>query len=494
MIEILLEDYFATFRQQVIGQDLVFATPDGQQRLLYADWTASGRLYQPIEKQLQETFGPLVGNTHTETSLVGTSMTEAYRVAREIIKDHVGATADDVLILTGSGMTSAVNKLQRLLGLRAPSALVPYLQFPDHHRPLVFVSHMEHHSNHTSWLETIAEVRVIPRTADGLIDLLKLERWLTAALADRLKIVAVTAASNVTGIEPPVHDIARLIHAVGGLCFVDYACAAPYVAITMHPPDPAAVLDAIYFSPHKFLGGPGTPGVLIVARRLIEQPVPDQPGGGTVLWTNPWGNHRYLADIEAREDGGTPPFLQTIKAALVIKLKERMGVENIRRREKEILDRLFPQLETIKGLRILAGQHKDRLGVISLTIDGLHYNLVTKLFNDRFGIQVRGGCACAGTYGHYLLGIDQSASKLITDRLDRGDASLRPGFVRLSIHPIMTDAEIDRLSDAVGQIAEHGQVWARDYRYQPATNEFVHRTFKDPTLKMIRKAFDQPFE
>lgn len=489
-----LEDYFGPFRQRVIGQDLAFATPYGQQRLLYADWTASGRLYQPIEQQLQETFGPLVGNTHSETSLVGTSMTEGYRLARQAIKDHVGATADDALILTGSGMTGAVNKLQRLLGLRAPSALMPYLKLPDHQRPLVFVSHMEHHSNQTSWLETIAEVRVIPWTADGLIDLGQLEQWLTAASADRQKIVAVTAASNVTGLEPPIHDIARFVHKVGGWCFVDYACAAPYAAIAMHPADPAAALDAIYFSPHKFLGGPGTSGVLIVKRQLIEQPVPDQPGGGTVLWTNPWGSHRYLPDIEAREDGGTPPFLQTIKAALTIRLKEHMGVEKIRKREREILDRLFPRLEEIKGLHILAGQHKDRLGVISFTIEGLHYNLVTKLLNDRFGIQVRGGCACAGTYGHYLLGIDQPTSKVITDRLDRGDASLRPGFVRLSIHPIMTDEEIDRLSDALRQVAEHGLAWARDYRYQPMTNEFVHQTFKDPTPKMIKTAFDQPFE
>lgn len=484
-----LEDYFKPFRQNVIGRDLKFMTAYGRQRLIYADWTASGRLYRPIEDRLVNTFGPLVGNTHTEATVTGTSMTRAYQRARMIIKRHVQAKPDDALFLAGSGMTAAVTLLQRLMGIRAPENLQARLDIPKKHRPMIFVTHLEHHSNHTSWLETIAEVQIIPPGPDGTVDLQRLKSLLTDADPHRLKIAAVTAASNVTGIGPPIHRIARLMHQSGGLCFVDYACAAPYVPINLHPSDPAESLDAIYFSPHKFLGGPGSPGILIVKRQLLKNHVPDRPGGGTVVWTNPWGGHRYLDDIEVREDGGTPPFLQTIRAALTIQLKEQMGIDKMRRREAELLARLWPGLAAIPGLTILAGHSTDRLGVISLTLDGLHYNLVAKLLNDRFGIQTRGGCACAGTYGHYLFQIDRRMSQVITHRLDRGDTSAKPGFVRISIHPTMTNQEMEKIVTAFDQIARLGESWRQDYHYQPTTNEFIHNYFSDPTADVIDRSF-----
>ncbi|MCH7681910.1 aminotransferase class V-fold PLP-dependent enzyme [candidate division KSB1 bacterium] len=303
-----LEDYFKKFRENVIGYNQTFETPFGRKRIVYADWTASGRLYRPIENKLMNEFGPFVGNTHTETTVTGTSMTKAYHRAHKIIKKHVKAGPDDVILTTGSGMTRAVTKFQRILGLKVPEQLMGQLNIPEELRPIVFVTHMEHHSNHTSWLETIADVECILPDEDGLIDLNNLKKLLDKYKNRQTKIASVTACSNVSGIQTCYHDVAKAMHAVGGLCFVDFACSAPYVEIDMHPADPLAKLDAIYFSPHKFLGGPGTPGVLIFDSKLYKNRVPDHPGGGTVTWTNPWGEHQYFDDIEVREDGGTPAF------------------------------------------------------------------------------------------------------------------------------------------------------------------------------------------
>ena len=477
-----LTEHFAPFRHEVVGHDHHFTTPYGPQRLLYADWTASGRLYRRIEQQLLEEFGPFVANTHTETNVTGTTMTRAYHAARQVIKRHVNAGADDVLIMTGSGMTGAVAKLQRILGWKVPERFRDKLRadVPEAQRPVIFITHMEHHSNHTSWLETLADVECILPDEQGLIDLTHLEALLDQYRDRQTKVASVTAASNVSGIETCYQAVARLMHAHGGLCFVDFACAGPYVSIDMHPADPAEKLDAIYLSPHKFLGGPGTPGVLIFDKHLYHNRVPDHPGGGTVTWTNPWGGHQYFADIEVREDGGTPAFLQTIKAALAIRLKEQMGVATMRQRETEMMQALFAGLDDVPGLHLLAGEHRERLGVISFYVEGLHFNLGVKLLNDRFGIQTRGGCSCAGTYGHYLLNISPEISQQITSQIDAGQLVNKPGWIRLSIHPTMTDDEVQRLLTGIDAVARHCQAWGQDYRYRPQANDFVHRDGEVP--------------
>jgi selenocysteine lyase/cysteine desulfurase len=205
------------------------------------------------------------------------------------------------------------------------------------------------------------------------------------------------------------------MHEHGGYCFADCAASAPYVDIDMHPPDAAARLDAVFFSPHKFLGGPGAAGVLIFNANLYDLEVPDQPGGGTVDWTNPWCGRKYVEGIEEREDGGTPGFLQAIRAALAVRLKEQMGTQPIRLREEELRGAAFRGLRAIRGVNVLADHIEDRLCMFSFYVDRLHYNLIVKLLNDRFGIQSRGGCSCAGTYGHYLLHVDPAKSKRITD-------------------------------------------------------------------------------
>ena len=267
-----------------------------------------------------------------------------------------------------------------------------------------------------------------------------------------------------------------MIHSVGGRCFVDFACSAPYVSIDMHPEENDGThLDAVVFSPHKFLGGPGSSGVLIFHSSLYNNEVPDAPGGGTVSWTNPWGGHRYFDNIEAREDGGTPGFLQAIRAAMAIKLKEKMGVEKILHREHQLMDILLPGMRSVSNLHVLAGHISDRLGIISLYIDGLHFNLAVRLFNDRFGIQTRGGCSCAGTYGHFLLDIEESFSKDITNEIDKGHFSNKPGWVRLSIHPVMTNEEAHFLVYACQEVAKHWEDWAEDYVYNPGSNEYDHK-------------------
>ncbi len=474
-----LEAHFGPFRDGIIGIGERLAGSAGEVPLVYADWIASGRLYGPIEDRLRSLAYPYVANTHSESSALGASMTAAYRAAHELIKLRVGAGPDDVVVTAGSGMTGVVNKLQRILGLRVPERARGLCGrdgcgLREDDRPVVFLTHLEHHSNHTSWLESLADVVVLEPDADLRVDPAELERQLARYARRPLKIGSFSAGSNVTGVRPPYRDLARLMHRAGGLAFIDFAASAPYDPIDMHPAgDAEGSLDAVFFSPHKFLGGPGSPGVLVFNSRIYGNSVPDDPGGGTVAWTNRWGERRYVDDIESREDGGTPAFLGAIRAALALELKELMGCAAIRGRETELLDRAFAGLASIPGLKILAEGERDRLGVISFYFEDLHYNLVVRLLSDLYGIQVRGGCSCAGTYGHYLLHVDRERSREITCKIDSGDLTDKPGWVRLSLHPTMTNAELDYCLRALAEIAERGAAWAADYRLDRKRGEFV---------------------
>ncbi|PKL82783.1 MAG: selenocysteine lyase [Ignavibacteriae bacterium HGW-Ignavibacteriae-3] len=484
-----LEKYFAKYRDNVIGINQEFDSPYGRKKILYADWIASGRLYAPIEKRLTDQFYPYVGNTHSESSMTGTLMTRAYSEAKKIIKEHVNADQDDVIIFSGYGMTSAINKFQRMLGLRLCEQLQKYANIPDEEKPVVFLTHMEHHSNQTSWLETICEVVVIEPDEQGMVDLAHLEDLLKKYTGRKKKIGSFTAASNVTGIQPPFYKMAKMMHQAGGLCFIDYAAAAPYIDINMHPDDTLEKLDAIFFSPHKFLGGPGTSGVLIFDSKLYNRRVPDNPGGGTVDWTNPWGEHKYIEDIELREDGGTPGFLQAIKTALAVNLKNEIGTKNILEREHELLNIAFKKFSEIPSLHILAQDSTERLGIISFYVEDIHYNLMVKLLNDRFGIQVRGGCSCAGTYGHYLLHVDPTRSKRITDKINHGDLSEKPGWIRLSLHPTMTDSELELILEAIHDVITNIDEWSRDYIYSAKTNEYHHKSYGEKEYESINNWF-----
>ncbi|QXP70826.1 aminotransferase class V-fold PLP-dependent enzyme [Polaribacter sp. R2A056_3_33] len=484
-----LENYFNQFKVNIVGINQTFQSPYGEQKLIYTDWTASGRLYRPIEEKLINEFGPFIANTHTETSTSGAAMTLAYHEARSIIKRHVNANDNDVLITSGTGMTGVVNKFQRILGLKVSENLKGHTHITDEIRPIVFVSHMEHHSNHTSWIETIADVEVVPCNDEGLLCVKKFEECIKKYEHRKIKIASITACSNVTGIKTAYHEVAKLIHKYNGLCFVDFACCAPYVDINMHPENEDEQLDAIFFSPHKFLGGPGTSGVLVFNKKLYKNVVPDNPGGGTVSYTNPWGQHDYFVDVETREDGGTPGFMQAIKIALSIQLKDQMGVVNIKKREDEINAVVFETLESLSGVKILAPNHKDRLSIFSFYFEKHHFNMVVKILNDRFGIQTRGGCSCAGTYGHFLLNVDQATSNRIKDEILLGCSTDKPGWIRLSIHPTITSEELSFICNSLKELSENIEEWSKDYKYDTLKNDFLHKNVLPIEKELVKKWF-----
>lgn len=486
-----LQNHFETFREHTIGIRHQITTPYGRQPLLYADWTASGRLYEPIERKLQEAFGPYVSNPHTDSNTTGLTMTLAYHEARQIIKKHVNAGPKDVLLFCGNGTTGAVNKLQRIMGLRLPEWLQDYNNHSIEERPVIFTSHMEHHSNILPWQEGIGDVVTVPPGEDGNIDLQQLEAQLKLYQHRRWKIGSFTACSNVTGIQTPYQKLAAIMHRHGGLCFVDFAASAPYEPINMHPVSTLEKLDAIFFSPHKFLGGPGTNGVLIFDEALSNGRIPDEPGGGTVAWVNPWGGRRYTNEIEMREDGGTPGFLQAFRTALCVKLKDQMNGNGhfMVIREHELCQQLMNGLRNIPECSLLAGHHTERHGIVSFTLRDIHYNLAVQLLNDRFGIQARGGCSCAGPYGHYLLELGWAQSAQIAEAITVGDQSLRPGWIRISLHPIMTNQEVERIVSAVRSIVNHIQQWKQDYFYDSSTNSWTHIYNEDPAEAKVKALF-----
>ncbi|MFV8341994.1 aminotransferase class V-fold PLP-dependent enzyme [Flavobacterium sp. XS2P39] len=484
-----LEKYFSKFRENTVGVNHSFESIYGKQELLYADWIASGRLYAPIEEIMQNMIGPMIANTHSFSSQTGKASTYAYQYARKLIKKQVNANESDVLITTGTGMTAALSKLQRIMGLRSEDNIYNVKLHYDDDRPVVFISHMEHHSNQVPWYETIADVVILPGDANNLIAPEILVEALKKYSDRSLKIGSFTACSNVTGIITPYHELAKIMHQHGGFCFVDFAASAPYVEMNMHPEDPEEQLDAIFFSPHKFLGGPGTCGVLVFNEKLYKGNFPDNPGGGNVKYTNPWGEYSYSDGIEVKEDGGTPGFLQVIRTALCLELKAQMGIEKVKKRETELLILGYAELQKIKGLSILGDLKTERIGCVSFTVENCHYNLIVRLLNDRFGIQVRGGWSCASTYAHYLFDIDQEASGKITKGILQKNLSDKPGWVRLSLHPTMANEELLFVCDAIQKIVFNYEEWQKAYQYNPCNNEFESLISEETIAEDVKQWF-----
>ena len=484
-----LEKYFQQFRKHIIGDDHQFDSINGSQKLTYADWIASGRLYRPIEEILTTKIGPMVANTHSFSSETGKASTYAYKHARDIIKQHVNANDNDVLVTAGTGMTGVLSRLQRIMGLRYPDAVKEKIDIPKKERPVVFISHMEHHSNHVPWMETIADVVILECDENKLVCPKELKKALDIYKERPLKIGSFTACSNVTGIITPYHELAKVMHQNGGVCFIDFAASAPYVRMNMHPEDPEEVLDAILFSPHKFLGGPGTCGVLVFNEKLYNTSCPDVPGGGNVKWTNPWGEYGYHDDIETKEDGGTPGFLQVMRAALAMQLKDKMGVENIARREEELLALCFEKLREIPDLFVLGYNEEERIGCVSFGIKNIHYNLIVRLLNDRFGIQSRGGWSCASTYSHHLFDLGEDSSQKITKGIANKDLTIKPGWVRLSLHPITTNEEVRFICNAIQQIVTNIDEWSKPYTYNQQNNEFESQEGDDVVISNVKQWF-----
>ncbi|MEH6910530.1 MAG: aminotransferase class V-fold PLP-dependent enzyme [Oceanicoccus sp.] len=480
-----------TIRSNLIGDRTLIPTAFGEKPLIYADYTASGRSLNFIEDYIRQRVLPYYANTHTETSYTGAHTTALREQSRQIIRQAVNCTEEDQVIFCGPGATAAINKLIDILNLRLPAELTKRYQLleqiPADQRPVVFIGGYEHHSNELPWRESIADVEVIPLNQQGQLDIRVLQQKLQEYQQRSLLIGSFSAASNVTGIKTDTNRVSALLHQYGAMVLWDYAAAAPYVGIDMNSQSNHgdSSKDAVFISPHKFVGGPGTPGILVVKKHLLTNSVPVAPGGGTVLYVTPEG-HRFVDNHELREEGGTPAIVESIRAGLVFKLQQDIGTDEIERKEEDFVKRALAYWQPFDNIEILGNTEVDRLSIMALRIKhqdkDLHYGFVVALLNDLFGIQARGGCSCAGPYGHSLLNMDMNYSKALEAEIVKGRIILRPGWVRLNFNYFIDEENFTYLLKAVALIAEHGwrllpyycfDTTTGSWRYQNSSNQLT---------------------
>ena len=481
----------ATLRAQTLGADAPIRTPFGERLLVYADYTASGRCLGFVEDYCCG-LATLYGNSHTEDSLTGHTMTHLLHEAEAAIKRALNAGPSGKVICCGNGSTGAIHKLQEILGVAIPPATLHFLRnslgeeavnTACEMQPVVFVGPYEHHSNEVTWREGLVTVVEVGLDADGALDLAHLDRLLQDSQYEGRKLMgSFSSASNVTGLKSPVHEIARLLHSRGAIALFDYAASAPYVPIDMNPAgDPEGKLDAVFFSPHKFIGGPGSSGVLVFDETLYPKHLPPTVGGGgTVDYVGPQG-HDFTTDIEAREKAGTPGIFQVLRAALALEIKRELGIETIRKREHELLESALSRWTNHERIEILGPtEPTKRIGIVSFNIaDGeggyLHPKLVTTLLSDLFGIQSRAGCSCAGPYGHRLLAIDEETSERYRNIIRMGHHGVKPGWCRVGLHYTMDDAEAAYVTAAVEFIADQGSCFIPLYDFDVETGYWTNK-------------------
>jgi selenocysteine lyase/cysteine desulfurase len=489
-------------RSQIVGNDLVFETPFGPRNILYADYTASGRGVRFIEEKIQNILCSYA-NTHTEDDYSGKYLTQLFRKAQDRIKEHVNAGPRGKVVCVGSGSTGALKKLQEIIGVTIPPVTWERIfqsiekfesdcrevwERTNREKPVVFIGPYEHHTNELMWREAFVEVVVVGLDSQGRIDLQDLASKISdRKYNDRFKIASFSAGSNITGIRTAVYEIARICHQNDCLIFFDFAAVAPYVEIDMNKDD-HAYFDAVFFSPHKFLGGPGSSGVLVFREQLYRNDLPPTTaGGGTVDFVG-FHVHDYSKDIETREMAGTPPILQTIRAALVMDLKDRIGVDRIERIEAEYTRDFLARLRTMPNIQMVGRMDpEEKIPIISFNIKHkdriLHPKFVTKLLNDLFGIQSRAGCSCAGPYGHILLGISDELSAKYRDAVQNGLLGLKPGWVRINIHYTFTKKDVNFLERAIEFVALYGHLFLPKYRFNIQTGEWSYERFEETEVE-----------
>ena len=450
----------------VIGDGVMIPGPGGDVALVYADYVASGRALRQVEDFISNQVLPFYANSHTEASYCGSYVTRLRRAARAEIARVTQCGSEDAVIFAGSGATAGLNRLVSLFGVN------------EAFNPVIFIGPYEHHSNILPWRESKAKVVEIPEAAEGGVDLTALQRALHDHASCDLIIGSFSAASNVTGIVTDPDPISRMMHAAGGLVIWDFAGGGPYLPISMAG-EHGAHKDAVVVSPHKFPGGPGASGVLLVNTSVVQRRCPSWPGGGTVSFVSPWG-HEYSEDLAAREEAGTPNVIGDIRAALSFLVKEAVGEVEIATKEARFASMARAGWADNPQLTVLGHETAHRLPIFSFTVKGVsgeavHQQLFTRMLSDYYGIQARGGCACAGPYAHRLLDIERAESDALFAELQSGQELQKPGWVRLNFSYLMEDETVQYIIDSVNELTLRAEDLAQSYLADPKTARFQPR-------------------